>query len=356
MADEALDSFTTLLEKVPGWIADLEDILKTATDRQNEMLFDSQPADSPPAPPALVKKPSKSSSLRSHRSKGSKVGKQNAYHAQPGSPKATLLQAQLPHMTASDALRLAQRKRKTVSVASDNQSGPSKYRSRSMVVIYYDGDVQKRFETLVRAISTCRNAIRKGKMGAKVDNLSRTGSSSSEGSSSGAEEMVVNLGKLGYKSSRPRRTQMGAFGKHDGTESFDKIDTLLDKGQSLCEKAAHQVLRDGDCTLELTTAKEHFAEVQTLAEAELPALRKRAAERRRRSNERRRVEEEARAKEVHLDALDTQEVVASFVPTDGMLEVDDLEADDSDDDEPMFAVKTLQLGKYQMRSSRLLAY
>lgn len=353
MADEALKSFTTLLESVPGWIADLEAILSTATDRQNEILFEEQPVDSLPA---LARKSSKASSVHSRRSQDEKHEVQNAT---PDSPEPTLLRPQLPHMTASDALRLAQRKRKTVSVCSGNQSGPSKYRSRSMIVIFYDGDVQKRFETLVRAISTCRNAIRRGKMGAKVDHLSRTGSSSSEGSTSGGEDMIVNLGKLGYRSTRPGRTHVGAFGKDDGTETFDKVDTLLDEGQSQCERAAHQVLRDGDCVLELTSAKEHLAEVLVLAEAELPALRKKsekAADRRRRSDERRRVEEEARAKDVQLDALETQQVIASFNPNDGLLEVDDLEADESEEDEPDFAVKTLQLGKYQMRSSRLLAH
>ncbi|KAK4544977.1 hypothetical protein LTR36_003882 [Oleoguttula mirabilis] len=352
MADEALSSFTALRESVPGWIASLEAILKTATDRQNEILFESQPVDSPPA---SARKPSKSSSRRSHRSNR---GELETRYAQPDSPEPTLLRPQLPHMTLSDTLRLAQRKRKTVSACSDNHSGPSKFRSRSMVVIFYDGDIQKRFESLVRAIGTCRNAIRKGKMGAKVDRLSRTGSSSSEGGSSGGEDMVVNLGKLGYRSTQPRRTQLVAFGKQDGIEAFDKVDTLLDKGQSLCERAAHQVLRDGDCAVELTTANKHFAEVQTLVEAELPALKKKAEkadERRRRSDERRRAEDELKAREAHMDALDTQEVVASFVPSDGRLEVDMLEADDSDDDEPDFAVKTLHLGKYQMRSSRLLA-
>lgn len=42
MADEALKCFESLLETVPGWIADLEGILKTAAERQEEILFASQ--------------------------------------------------------------------------------------------------------------------------------------------------------------------------------------------------------------------------------------------------------------------------------------------------------------------------
>lgn len=357
MADEALNSFTALLESVPGWIADLEGILKTATERQSEILLENQPADSPPY---FSRKPLKSSSLRSRRSENNNP--EGLRHSQLDSPEPTLLRPQLPHMTKADALRLAQRKRKTVSVCSGNRSGPSKYRSRSLVVIYYDGDVQKRFEMLVRAIGTCRNAIRKGKMGIKVDSLSRTGSSSSEASSSGGEDSTLDVGKLGYKSTRQRRTGGGLFGKNDGTEAFDKVDGLLEKGQVSCERAAHQVLRDGDCGPELNNAKEQFAEAETLAKAELPTLRKKvekAIDRCRRSDERRQVEEETAEKNRQAASLSYVLLphTLTSLPSDGKLEVD-LEADDDSDDdiEADYIVNTLQLGKYQMRGSRLLAH
>ncbi|KAK5132408.1 hypothetical protein LTR08_009091 [Meristemomyces frigidus] len=348
MADAALDSFMALLESVPKWIADLEAILKATNTRQHESVLENQPA----SPPALANKPSKSSSLRSRCSAVLKVQTETA--ATPGTSQATLLRPQLPHKASSDAPRLSQRKRKTASACSGDRSGPSKFRSRSMVVTYYDGDVQKRFERVVRAIGSCRNAVRKGKMGAKFDSLSRSGSNSSEASSSsGGKDVIVDFGKLGYRSIGPRQTECGVFGRHDNTEVFDKVDNLLEKGQSLCERAAHRVLRDGDCALELTHANEHIAEVQSLAKAEVPVLQKRAekaAERRRKSAETQRADADAEQKR-YLDVLDTQEIVASFVPTDGALEVDD----GSDDEEPDFAVNTLQLGKYRMRSSRILA-
>jgi len=354
MAEAALNSFVSLLESVPGWIADLEGILGTATNRQNEILFENQPAD---PTPAVARKVSKSSSLKSRRSRDSI---KKAEVVQAGTPEPTLLRPQLPHMTESDALRLAQRKRKTVSVCSGNQSDPSKYRSRSLVVVYYDGDMQKKFEVLVRAIGTCRNAIRKGKMSAKVDSLSRTGSSGGEGSgSSGGEETVLGLGKLGYRTTRQRQAASSLFGKSDTTEAFDKLDRLLDKGQSLCERAAHQILRDGDCAVELTTAKGHFAEAKTLAEAELPNLKKKAekaAERQRRSNDRRRAEDDANEKKrLQANTSSTEQILASFMPSDGKLEVD-LEADDSEEDDGEYEMKGFDFGKYQMQSSRLLAH
>jgi hypothetical protein len=48
---------------------------------------------------------------------------------------------------------LATRKRKTHSVLSGRGSAPARYR-RAMVVVDYDGDMQKSFELLVRAIGT----------------------------------------------------------------------------------------------------------------------------------------------------------------------------------------------------------
>lgn len=354
MAEDAVKCFTSLLESVPSWIAELEQILKTVTDRQAEILFENQPAD---AEPDFAKTTSKRPSLKSGTSgdEGTKSKNENISNSLPD-----LLRPQLPHMTDSDALRLSQRKRKTASVCSGNQSNPCKYRSRSMIVVYYDGEAQKSFESLVRAIGTCRNNIRKGKMGVRVDCLARTGSSSSEGSNSGDEDAVLDLNKLGYRSTRQTRTEGRMFGKDVILESFDKVDNCLEKGQTLCERAAHQILRDGDCALEVRNAKAHFLEAKKLAEADLPELRRRAeraVERQRRSDERRRAEAGERTQKELADALngDGFTALAPSLSTDGKLEVD-LEADDSDADENDFAVDALRFGKYNMRSTRLVAH
>ena len=348
MADEALSSFLALLESVPKWIADLESLLETLNPRPSANLPETKPAEIP----AQARKPSRCSSRRSRRSEH--VKPKTEQDVTPNLPQTTLVPPQLLHLTTSDALRLSQRKRKTASARTGDRSGPSKYRMRSMAVIYYDGDVQKRFEMLVRAVGSCRNAIRKGKMGAKVDNISRlarAGSSSSEDSGRGniGKDMTVNLGKLGRRSIRPERNGYGIFSKRDDTGIFNTVDGLLEKGQGLCERAAHQVLRDGDCTLELTNANKHFTEVQTLAEKEVPLLRRRAEKA---AESQREGAEEAVAQERHLDVLNTQDIVASFDLSNGALEVDE-----SDEEEvPDFGlVSKLQSGRYQMRSSRILA-
>lgn len=353
MADEALESFNAILQNVPGWIADLESILKQAADRQQEILFETQP-EPEELPQESPKARSKSSSLKSSRSKQSSTSK-----TEERSKPTLLKRPSLKHLTNSDALRLSQRKRKTASVASGDQSGPSKFRSKAAAVVFYDGDTQKRFEKLVRAVGSSRNAIRKGKMGAKVDCLSRTGSSSSEASnSSGGEGDEFNplTARLNIKSTRSPRP--GAiFGRNADTEPFDKVDAKLERAQALCERAAHQILRDGDCTLEVTSARENFAEALQMAEQELPVLKKRAeksAARRRRSEERHRVEEEAEAKaqaeaeqkrQSDLSQKIMHAAIAAY-PSEAKLEVDPLEADDSDDDEGEFDISAMKMGRF----------
>ncbi|CAK7273329.1 hypothetical protein SEPCBS57363_005597 [Sporothrix epigloea] len=51
--------------------------------------------------------------------------------------------------------------------------GVPKYRTRSMVIVYYDSYLQSFFEELVRFISTQRNLMRKAKMAARVAQIKR---------------------------------------------------------------------------------------------------------------------------------------------------------------------------------------
>lgn len=355
MAEEALACFESLLESVPEWIVDLESILTSATETQLELQRANSPAgeDLVEGPPE--KRPKiRSSSLRSRRSRdGSQSGR--------AIENRLLRRPSLRYLTNSDALRLSQRKRKTASVCSRDQSGPSKFRTKAAAVVYYDGSTQCRFEKLVRAIGSSRNSIRKGKMSAKVDSLSRTGSSSSSSGASDEDDSGPRNAGLAYKSTRQQRGI--GFGLLDDTEAFDRVDKRLETAQTLCERAAHQILRDGDCRQEVDNAKEEVAEARTLAERELPALRKKvekAAARQRRSQERHRVEaEQARQAEVERKppSRDTSaEKIQDLAGTaaEGGLGADTLEVDDeSDDDATAFDLDAIQFGKLgPMRRTR----
>lgn len=358
MAEEALSCFQALLQSVPGWIADLENILDNATERQNDLLFANQPAAG--SERTLVRKASKSSSLKSKHSKDEGEVVAIEEETREGTPAPTLLRPQLPHMTNSDALRLSQRKRKTASALSGDQSGPCKYRSRSMVVVYYDGDAQKQFEALVRAVGTSRNYVRKAKMSLRVDSLVWGVSTESESSSSDGEETIKGLGTFTYRTTRSRRPDSSMFGK-DGSEAFEQIDKLLETTQALCERAAHQILRDGDCGAEVNNAKAQLADVRRVTEKETPALEKKAAksaERRRRSEEQRRKEKEEQSKTLATRSDNEKIDMLGLVPHDGPLEVDTAEADDDDDSSEgelnLGAMKLpAHLNRYTVRSSQL---
>ncbi|OAL45214.1 hypothetical protein IQ07DRAFT_591561 [Pyrenochaeta sp. DS3sAY3a] len=179
---------------------------------------------------------------------------------------------------------LGNRKRKTLSALSGRASGPLRYRPKQMVVMDYDGDVQKSFESLVRAIGAGRNMLRKAKMEAKMSQLAALAGGSSDDDDDDdddvddlEEENVV--AKIGY---RPRMSSMRArtaaqrshgSGTHRGSstpvELFDTTDKTLEDAQGLCEKAAHLTLRDGDCRKELESVRKGLEHVLTTAKAEV---------------------------------------------------------------------------------------
>lgn len=164
---------------------------------------------------------------------------------------------------------MAGRKRKTLSVNS-GRSGPSRYRPRTMVVVKYDGDVQKSFEVLVRAVGTGRNMLRKAKMEAKMNELAAlAGPSDDEDDATDDDEAI--MAKVSY---RPRMTSMRtrqhpSSGAVTPAAIFDTTDKTLEHAQVLCEKAAHLLLRDGDCRTELGGMKKSFSDVLETAKIEV---------------------------------------------------------------------------------------
>ncbi|KAK5731466.1 hypothetical protein LTR17_011354 [Elasticomyces elasticus] len=362
MADDALRCLQAFLQSVPAWIADIESILAASQAQHETSLSEQQPAET--ALHEYASGLSAGSLPSTHQTEDR--GEERLHKLKRSESQASLLRPQLPHMTVSDALRLSQRKRKTSSVCSGDQSGPCKYRSRAMTVVYYDGDTQKRFERLVGDIGSGRNSVKKATMGTGVARLSRERSnSSSDDDSSRSEEGedTLDLKKLQYKTTRQHEAYIGP-----GSEAFDKIDKSLDLGQSLCERAAHQILRDGDCALELSNAKKHLADAKEAAEGALPHLEESAqqtTDRRRRREERQRVQDDAdeESKPVGKPIIETTHDVSpvpslvSSRPSDAKLEVD-LEADDeeSEDDEATFTADAFRSGKYQITRTRMMAH
>ncbi|KAI9745607.1 MAG: hypothetical protein M1818_001141 [Claussenomyces sp. TS43310] len=257
-----------------------------------------------------------------------------------------------PPAIAKPPLSTPFRKRKTNSLASNTSvEGLPKFRTRSMIIVYYDSAVQNAFEELVKRISSSRNAMRKGKMAARMAEMrrvaeldavgddedgndipsinprptdvqstrTRIGSDSGNalvagpidtdddeedypmpkldfistrrmGSASGGRTAVVlpqNTGtftdnvpirrpnmpnlRAGLRRGTRHMVAPGGTGSRHGANQniFDELDAGLEWCQSMCEHAAHQFLRDGDCGIEIEGIKRRLGEVRQTAEREV---------------------------------------------------------------------------------------
>jgi hypothetical protein len=248
-----------------------------------------------------------------------------------------------PNFASKATLPTVLRKRKTESIASGGSQAP-KYRSRSMIIVYYDSTVQLAFEELVKLISASRNAMRKGKMAARMADMKRMAeletdtdsedealpdpkdASLSNGHAVTSTPMVptsngleaddedkdapklefVSTRKMGPSRDSPAATALringnghipgmgrrALFPGYRGTSGpmapdsfssiFDELDSGLEWCQSMCEHAAHQFLRDGNCNTEIAGIKKRLWEVKEVAEREAA---KAAAEEKEKSKE-----------------------------------------------------------------------
>lgn len=237
----------------------------------------------------------------------------------------------------------------------DGPALASKYRSKSLVIVYYDSYVQSFFEEVVKFVSASRNLMRKAKMAAKVAQIKRMAEldipdgDSSEGSDEGCgngtakflppqlsppamhfdgpagrngkERSAVDTKPEQYAAetkaqngncnkiipaatspnqrslphmnddgtsipsplfSGPFRPSMAAvpplpsYGKDSDTKQqpsiLDELDKSLELVQSMCEHAAHQFLRDGDCSDEIVNIKERLIVTKVTAGKELQLM------------------------------------------------------------------------------------
>ncbi len=144
-----------------------------------------------------------------------------------------------------------------------------------MVVVYYDGEIQNAFESLVRYIATARNLLRKGKVTATFKaRMASMGAEATSFSGAGGDFAMLNP-KL-IRSSGFSRTRLGPNMHGDSDVKmveFDDADRDLETAQNLCEVGAHQFLRDGDCRLEITGTRSRFENVLEIARKEVEKLK-----------------------------------------------------------------------------------
>jgi hypothetical protein len=302
-------SFTFLHDNIPQWLKDLTDIEAKAASLQNE-ISKVPVSRSPPMR-------QRSNSMESLRDIHMAAIPEEQSTQSPGAPESSQLV----------------RKRKIPSVASAHASGPTKYRSRPMVIVQYDGSMQKSFEKMFRDIGTGRNLLRKAKMAARMDALAELAAESSDD-----EEHDDPMAKMSYRhrsglaSIRAARTRESLRGLRSGgsspAELFDTTDKSLELAQGLCETGAHQSLRDGDCRKELNGVRKYLETVLDIATREVAKFPVKKEE----------VKEDIKAESVplpmevepKLTAVAPTPVSAMPLDTSKMMEI---EVDDESDDE-----------------------
>jgi CHASE3 domain sensor protein len=233
-------------------------------------------------------------------------------------------------------------------------------RSRAMmIIVYYDGQIQKEFEQLVRNIGTGRNLLRKGRMAARAETLAELDSSESDVSDN--EDMDDIRSKIQYRrraglsSMRARpstRTQNNATSSTSTPESlFEAADKNLEEAQALCERAAHQSLREGDCRKELDGMRKHFQQVLDAATTEVAkhkARREQDATKRASTESKRQstasiISPRSRSSQMDMDI----KPVVSVKPSTPALQVTtqsvDIEIDDDDDEDLDFVMPPVRL-------------
>jgi hypothetical protein len=365
-----MDALVNLIEHIPDWIKRLDDLNGQIEQRQQELAAlgrksaeanggsngaarslknkgsteSLRPRDEPEAHPAepaedpapLTKTPRQS--------------QDNADQPTPSSPADSKTpSAMARHVAAHKAAGQAgktraraviRKRQRTESMMSGGEDVP-KYRTRSMIIVYYDSYVQTFFEDLVKFVSASRNMMRKAKMAAKVAQIRRlaelempdddddeegdekntngtaggiaaltaaqlNGTSGSkailpaalapdnapiEAAANDTEEDLPPMryissrhmqavtrspNMLMMSSGRPMFSSRTAFGRNPNQppDVYDQLDKGLEYVQGMCEHAAHQFLRDGDCAEEVGNIERRLGETKELADKEMERVRR----------------------------------------------------------------------------------
>lgn len=170
------------------------------------------------------------------------------------------------------------RKRKPGTSIRSGASGPLKFRNRSHVVVYYDGYLQEQLDSMVKQVGVGRNNLRKGKAaftaatGFRLPTLS---GKVSHGLSMFDDVRPVLMSR-NTSPLLPGKKPVVPHVQSTSTDeaSFLRVDKELEQIQSLCEMAAHQFLRDGDCKTELENVRQKLDALLVQATTTAESLKK----------------------------------------------------------------------------------
>ncbi|UNI21998.1 hypothetical protein JDV02_007928 [Purpureocillium takamizusanense] len=184
----------------------------------------------------------------------------------------------------SKAQGQTRKKRRSDSMASAD-GPPTTYRTRSMIIVYYDSYVQGFFDELVRFVSTSRNLMRKARMAARVAQIKRMAEMEmpDDDSNPGDDNsMTDGLPSLRYMSTRrlgpmpaSRYGRLGGIiGDSQPADIYETLDKGLEFVQCTCEHGAHQFLRDADCEEEINKIRARMSEVLAASTQEMERVQR----------------------------------------------------------------------------------
>lgn len=152
--------------------------------------------------------------------------------------------------------------------------------TRHNVIIEYDGHTQKALDEIVKDIGIARNNIRRGKMalmprtGLRAGLLNRSAAITGNAEGGGEPSALSSLSCV--RSTRTGAGLVGVTGSTSGIRKespFDYTDKQLELVHGLCETAAYQVLRSGDCGTELDAVEEKFKMLLEMVAKEVERLK-----------------------------------------------------------------------------------
>jgi hypothetical protein len=280
---DAITSFVYLTDTLPNWIQQVKDLSTHASKKHAEYV-----AEYTRRLNHIRSKKERTLSLASNHTRKNEpveaappeIPERPAESTPEPSPPNPL---HIPPLEAGNKYLLAQsqRKRKLGPSIRSGASGPQKFRSKHMLVIYYDAYLQEQLDALVKGIGGARNNLRKGKLSRSASRgfqLPCFGRASNQGNYGIPSLNGLKNPPTSYLSVPIDSERQPANHQPTADEAFTNADKHLEGAQSLCETAAHQVLRDGDCSVELNAVVAKLESALEIATAAVAQLREEEAE------------------------------------------------------------------------------
>ncbi|XXG94389.1 hypothetical protein Hte_000644 [Hypoxylon texense] len=332
-----IDCLKALIANVPDWLKRLDELNGQIDQRQQDlaMLPENQlqssarsmrnvgsteslkPRDEGPGIPGEGRASTPPPAARISTSQQVGAEAPSSPVSEPKSKTSLQRQTNEVKATAQRRARATLRRRQKTDSMISNENTVQRYRSRNMIIVYYDSYVQSFFEELVKFVSIQRNSMRKAKMAAKVAQIKRLAElempdedEEDDDAGGGSEELKPRDGhiaadndaiapkpkndgpeelRLRFMSTRQlgsrnlaagrlnmRGTRSGLTGRlgsfQDKGDIWEELDKGLEFVQGMCEHGAHQFLRDGDCSDEVEKIKTRLAQTKEMADKELARI------------------------------------------------------------------------------------